>query len=246
MRKTHVIILLDRSSSMDDKPGKKERTLSDYNEQVDMCKEFNGQDQEVTCSLITYAHDCVEHLWMSKADDLHKSTMEDYITKGNTALQDALMYAYKKIKETIIPDLEEEDAILIQILTDGEENSSRRYVGAGGAAEISKLGKELESTGKVTITFMGADRVVVEGAAKKYNIPVANCAVMSCNSSKSLDYAYSNRSIRNRKYFSARSGPSGSSFRAIPTAMSNLMSDENSVANWTDPDGEANENINRI
>lgn len=242
MRKTHVIIVLDRSYSMDDKPGKKKRTLSDYNEQVSMCQEFDGNEQEVTVSFVSYAHDCYEHLWKAEAKELKTLTMEEYECNGGTALQDALMYVYQKAEETIIPSLAEEDALLIQVLTDGEENSSQKFRGAAGAAEVGKLGKKLEDTGKVTITFMGADRKVVEEAAEKYNIPLANCAIMNDDDAGSLSFAYSNRSARNRQYFTSRSVAKGMSAGPVVTACSNFMSDDGAVADWSQVDDSTGQN----
>ena len=232
MRKTHTIIGLDRSSSMADRPGKKQRTLNDYNEQVDMAQDFDGNEQEVTVSLCTFNHEVKEHLWMADAEELQQSTDEQYICKGGTALTDCLGYIYSKVKETIIPELGKEDAVLIQILTDGEENSSQKFKGAAGAAEVAKLGEELEATGQVTITFMGAEKAAVEKASQDYGLNAANCAFIDTSSNEAMAQGYAMRRARSQKFYGSRSVAKGAG--PVVTACADYMSDDGSMADFTD------------
>lgn len=226
--KTHFVIVLDRSGSMKDN---KVRTLSDYNEQVSMCKELSKTgEQEVLCYFISFNHEVVEHLWGQPATELQEGNNEQYECTGGTALYDAQGYTYQKLLERVVPHLEEKDAILIGILTDGEELSSKIFK---SAAAVKELSDQLEATGKVTITLMGAKKHVVEQIARATGIPITNCAVYDDSSAKSVDHAYSQRKVRTKKYLAARS----MGF----CASANYMSDDNTMADFTNVDKNVSE-----
>ena len=125
-QKTHVAIILDRSGSMS---SQRNKTVDGYNEQVQQMKE-NAQDQDITCSLITFNGNVVEHFWKQSADQLEESNYESYVPSGMTALYDALGYVIDKMMAE--DDGDEDTAYLFTVISDGGENSSsdatRRYV----------------------------------------------------------------------------------------------------------------------
>jgi hypothetical protein len=216
--KTHIVIVLDKSGSMQKQ---KDRTLSDYNEQVQMCQDINATgEQEVICYFVSFNHDVTEHLWGKSANELQVATNEQYVCSGGTALYDTQGYVYSKLLETVIPNLEEKDAILIQILTDGEELSSKKF----SAGTVSELNDQLIATKKVTVTLMGASKKSVESVAHNTGIPIANCAFYEATA-KGVDAAYQKRSSRTRKYMSSRS--------LGVSCSTNYMSDKESVADFT-------------
>jgi len=140
--KTHVIVVLDKSSSMQSCFN---ATLNDYNELVSMCQDRSKEkDHQITCSLVTFNHDVTEHFWQSPVEDLKPATEQDYVCSGCTALNDAVGWAYSKALEGIVPNMEEKDAILIHILTDGMENSSKKFMGQDGIADFTSSADEKE------------------------------------------------------------------------------------------------------
>jgi len=201
--KTHVIVVLDKSSSMQSCFN---ATLNDYNELVSMCQDRSKEkDHQITCSLVTFNHDVTEHFWQSPVEDLKPATEQDYVCSGCTALNDAVGWAYSKALEGMVPNLEDKDAILIHILTDGMENSSIKFHGKDGLAKTKEMAKELEKTKQVTITFVGTDRRAVEQSAVNFGVSVGSCAVMDTSNENMAQNGYDHRASGTRCYFAARS-----------------------------------------
>jgi hypothetical protein len=221
--KTHCVVILDKSGSMADFPEKKKRTISDFNEKVQMYKQVNKEgEQEVLGYFVTFNNHLDEHVWGKSADELAEINEEVYTPNGGTALQDAIVHVLKKLKENLV--LGEKDAVLVSIITDGEENASKEHGGYAGAHAVKQLIEELQATGKWTIGYIGANQDV--GAiADRYGLLHANCAVYSDKNVGTVGAAYNHSNKRAENYFHARS-------RGL-TASLNLMSDDGSVADLT-------------
>ena len=78
-----------------------------------------------------------EHAWGKPASELVEINQETYKPDGGTALQDAIAHTLKKIKEKVT--LGQKDAVLVSIITDGEENASKVHGGPAGAFAIKQL-----------------------------------------------------------------------------------------------------------
>jgi hypothetical protein len=92
------------------------------------------------------------------------------------------MHTLGKAEETI--KLEDDDAILVEILTDGQELDSKRYGGPAGDYAVKQNIQRLENTknprtgqSQWTISYIGAgSKEEVRQAAAKYGISAQNCA----------------------------------------------------------------------
>ena len=207
----------------------RKRTLNDYNEKVQMYQEeAKIGEQEVLACFVTFNGHLDEHLWLVPAEQLKLGTLEDYKPEGGTALNDAIVYTLSKAEETI--KLEDDDAVFVTILTDGDENASRKYPRPKGDLMVKQLIKRLEdkknSKGQQqwTITYMGANQDVEE-VAERYGIQHSNCAVYKSTDAASAGFAYNNYNTRVKKYLRSRT-------QGV-TASGNFVSDDNEVADWT-------------
>lgn len=95
-----------------------------------------------------------------------------YQPRGWTALNDAVADAIftmdEKVKDT-------DEKVLIVVLTDGHENSSKEYPAPHGTAALAELVKAREKTGRWTFVYLGAGKPSeVAHVAASYNIPRGN------------------------------------------------------------------------
>lgn len=206
--KTYRIIVLDVSGSMS---SCRDRTHADLIERFQICREVNkeeGGKQQIVVCFISFNNHLNEHLWLESAEKLVDPTLEEMVTNGGTALNDAIMYALAKAEETI--KLEDDDAILVEILTDGQELDSVRYKGPAGDHAVKQKIQSLENsknprTGQSqwTITYIGAGtKEDVRQAADKYGISHQNVAAYSKSNTGG---AYAANKRQSRKFFAARS-----------------------------------------
>lgn len=89
-------------------------------------------------------------------DRVHEVTTEDYVTRGCTALYDAMGEMISALQQTVKHD----EAVLVTIITDGEENASRKW----SQIDIRSLNTELRQMGW-TFTYIGANQDVEEVSA---------------------------------------------------------------------------------
>jgi hypothetical protein len=114
--------------------------------------EFPDQIFKVSLTLFN-TH--LAQIWNHKSPlDLHPLPLEQYTPDGGTALLDAIGTQIREIQHKFGKQLENNEATVVMvILTDGEENSSRYF----DFPFISKTIKSLEKTEKWTFTFLGTD-----------------------------------------------------------------------------------------
>jgi len=110
--------------------------------------------------------------------------LEEWQIGGMTAMYDGIGKAIAHRR----PSLEKSDAVVIAILTDGEENSSREYSQKG----VADLLKELQDDFNWDVIFLAADQDAW-GVAQHLNIPKANA----------FDYSSVNTQGGMRSYSSA-------------------------------------------
>ena len=126
------IFLLDSSGSMHTRIND---TIGGFNSFVDDQKKDGG-----TLSLYTFS-DIVKNVYMDvPIDEVKPLTVDDYKPSGNTALYDAMGH--------ILNEYQGSEGTFV-IMTDGEENSSRKYTHAHV--------KDLVKLSKLTIIYAGAD-----------------------------------------------------------------------------------------
>ncbi len=114
MSSIHVV--LDRSGSMYECIGD---TLGGFNHFIEKQKEDNPDG---TVTLHLFAHD-YETIYKNKpVNEVEKLTTSTYFPRGQTALLDAIGHSIK--------NAESEEKSMMVIITDGQENSSRKYTHA--------------------------------------------------------------------------------------------------------------------
>ena len=187
------VIIIDQSGSMD---FIKRQAMSGYNETIQMIKsaqkEFDkSQEQFVTLALfnskeINTVYDAVP---CYKAEELNNKTFRPY---GGTPLYDAIGISLSKFRYSLPSGRKHK--VLVTIITDGEENSSKEYSGQ----MISKMIQELRSKGWV-FTYIGANQDVEKVAT---TISITN--VMQFETSEAGTKAMFEKERSNRKRWYGR------------------------------------------
>ena len=139
---SHVVVVLDGSVSMS---FNKEKTIQAFN---DFLKSQKESEIQTTMTILTF-HGSGEFKYISndlEAPLVQELTTSSYVTAGGTDLLDAVGDTINSIEQKLnaIPD-GFRPSIIVAIITDGEENASRRFkhseikdmIGSAEAAEWS-------------------------------------------------------------------------------------------------------------
>ncbi len=192
--RTYVAFILDQSGSME---STKAQAITGYNELVQQMK-LDGKEQDILASVITFNGNVFEHLWCEPVAQLSEATAEDFICGGGTALFDGWGYAIQKFKDTT--DINDENnAYLIYVITDGENNASTHYT----KQAIRALVEPLKSK-RWTFNLMGCSANYLEEIAKDTAIPISNCAAWSNINAASTKFAMGQNVRSTRAYFDTR------------------------------------------
>ena len=155
---TELVFILDRSGSMG---GLEKDTIGGFNAMLEKQKAVAGE-----CVLTTALFDQRYSLLHDRLDihGIKPLTEREYSVGGSTALLDAIGLTIDKIAAVQKNTAEEYRAekVLFVIITDGEENASRRYT----ASRVKEMiGLEKEKYGWEFL-FLGANIDAVETAAR--------------------------------------------------------------------------------
>lgn len=152
--KNYMAIVLDESGSMETIWAE---TINTFNEQIKVIK-GNAEDMETMVSLQTFNTTVPKpRLWNVSDSKLQPISIKDYKPYGMTALHDAIGETITKLKD--VPDVDDPTvSFLLVIISDGEENHSKLPSQGGWKYNIAPLIKEVQSTGKWTITYLGANQ----------------------------------------------------------------------------------------
>lgn len=169
MEKTNVynLIILDESGSME---SIKTSVISGFNEIVQTIRnaerEFPGQNHFV--SFITF-NTCGIKTVLDAVPAGYLQPINENVYKPNsgTPLYDAVGFSVNNLKQRM--DGSKSDKVLVTILTDGLENSSREY----SAENIKKMIDKLKSKGW-TFTYIGTDHDVYKSS---HDISIGNLFV---------------------------------------------------------------------
>lgn len=146
---TYIGVVQDKSSSM---TGREEATVSGFNEYTSDLQKRAKKDGITYRLTLTQFNTEFETLYENEPLDKVKTmTEDDYIPSGCTALFDAI----GRTVEVIDKQMSGNDRALILVMTDGEENSSRKITSRQQVREIIE-GKE--KTGRWTFVYLGADQ----------------------------------------------------------------------------------------
>ncbi|HLM02812.1 MAG TPA: vWA domain-containing protein [Pyrinomonadaceae bacterium] len=154
--KTDITIILDRSGSMD---SVKTDTIGGFNSFLEGQREIEG---EASLSLVQF-DDQYEVVYLDRdikaAERLTDATFQP---RGMTALYDAVGRTINSVGQRLaaLPEPERPDKILLVIMTDGFENSSREF----NSAKIAEMITHQRDVYKWQFMFIGANQDAVLSA----------------------------------------------------------------------------------
>lgn len=154
------LILLDESGSM---KGWEVESVSGVNQTISTIKSTYGQfpEQEQYLTFVTFSNRlesfCRIHYELENITQVSEYTLEDYLPCGGTPLYDTMGAMLSSLDEVA----SEHDIVLVTIITDGYENSSREY----DSEKIRALIQRLDEKDWV-FTYIGANQDSILEARK--------------------------------------------------------------------------------
>lgn len=148
---THIISILDTSGSMSDI----------INELADSFESFCLRQKEVpgdvTCSVYTFSS--IVKKAESFVDIVNNVIKLPRIASGGTALFDAIGYALNTEGAALsaMPEDQRPSKVIVTILTDGDENSSKEFRGEPGRMKIKEMLEHQQSKYNWEVLFLGAN-----------------------------------------------------------------------------------------
>ncbi|MBR3612087.1 MAG: VWA domain-containing protein [Bacteroidaceae bacterium] len=149
------LIIIDESGSMH---SIKKAAIDSVNETIQSIRsaQKKHESQEHYVSLVTFNDDVKSVYECVSAYDVKELTAETYQPACCTALYDAMGISLNALRKTVAED----DKVLVTVVTDGYENSSKEYSGVA----IKALVDELKEKGWV-FAYIGANQDVEAVAA---------------------------------------------------------------------------------
>jgi Mg-chelatase subunit ChlD len=177
-KKTYIGIVLDESGSMSSCAT---QAISGVNEQIQTIKKTaEGHEEDTYITFVKFSDNPDTLLANKPISVLKEIDKAKYRPKGSTALYDAVASAIDTMRDSADP--RDDNAFLLVIVSDGEENNSHKY----NAESIASRIKDLQSTGKWTITYMGQIQDLSQ--AKKMGIAERNISIF-VNTASGMDEA---------------------------------------------------------
>lgn len=190
-QKTIYHLIVDKSGSMADVT---HQTITGYNEQVQQIQSVQRDfpEQLITIGLTTFNGN-VEHFYFGvPAGNASWLNSQNYVPDGSTSLYDAIGSSVQRLEQQQAIDMKDFDTtVVVIILTDGYENSSRNF----RLVDIKRMIARLEETGKWTFSFIGATLDAVEVAAQM-DIKAQNSFAFSKETMKEEVWDKVNHSVR--------------------------------------------------
>ncbi len=190
-KKTIYHFVVDQSGSMSGSEGP---TIEGFNSQLKTLQELKKEhpENEYIVSVTYFEDEVMDIVKFAPIDEIQYLSRDSYRPGGLTALLDGIGKSIEAIRRTYDAEIREDLAsVVMVILTDGGENASKFYTRNLVAETI----KELDSTGKWTFSFLGADLDAVS-ASDNLNIRRENIISFSKENYSSMMDQMS-RSIRN-------------------------------------------------
>lgn len=152
---THVVFILDKSGSMG---GTRDDVIGGFNSLMDDQRKAKGKLTVSMCQFDTEYTLCFN---MKGADEVPNLDVDSYRPSGGTALLDAVGRTINEVGNTLrsLPDALRPGKVLVVIMTDGQENSSREFT----RRQVMDLVKRQENEYKWNFIYVGAN---VDGFAE--------------------------------------------------------------------------------
>jgi hypothetical protein len=158
-RITEIAFILDRSGSME---SIKQGTIEGYNSFISQQQE--NEKYPVRFSLTLFNTEIEEKITSVPVLNLTNLEEGNYLPSGGTALLDAIGITVDNLGKRLaaIPEAERPCKVIVAIMTDGEENSSRIF----SWDEISEKIRRQTEVYKWEFLFMGADQDAIATASR--------------------------------------------------------------------------------
>lgn len=163
----NVLIVLDESGSMD---SVRQATVNGFNEQLTALKD-DGENEETRVTLVAFSDRCRVILNAVKASEVEPLTIDKYNPRGSTALFTAIRTGIDTLLASVNDPASNENAFLVVIISDGEENSSH----VNDKISVPNRIKELTAQKNWTFTYLGAN-VDITKIADSLNLYAGNVA----------------------------------------------------------------------
>lgn len=188
----HNLIILDESGSMEEI---KQAAITGFNEVVQTIKGVEKQfpEQEHFVSLVTFNGLGVKNkLFNKRVKSLQEIDEKTFQPDASTPLFDAIGFSVNKLRREI--ESQNDSAVLVTILTDGEENASTEYTGVSVKKLIDKIKKQ-----GWTFTYIGANHDVEKVA---FSLSINNILKFEANEAdvkRAFDVDKKSRILYSRK-----------------------------------------------
>lgn len=148
--KTSIGVIIDRSGSMS---GLVLDTIGGFNTFLADQKALSG---EADLTLVLFDNEYIvlhDGIKLADVPDLDRTT---YVPRGGTALRDAIGRTVNvmRAKHDAMPEDERPGKVILLIITDGEENSSKEY----SADQIHKMLGDVQTNRGWDVTYFGANQ----------------------------------------------------------------------------------------
>ncbi len=207
--KTFVALIVDESGSMS---SIKKETINNFNEQLQVLKQesnspdavakkllIGGQEYEgveTFVSVVKFNQETNIIINLDDVNSIKEIADSDYSPNGGTALYDAIGDTIERFQS--IPEMSDPgSSALFVILTDGEENSSKRF----SHKRVKSLIDDLNADNKWTFTFMGTENALEQ--AVDIGIAAGNMVAFD-NTVKGMAVANDVMTTSLRSYYNAR------------------------------------------
>ena len=167
--KTIYHFVVDQSGSM---AGLENQTIEGFNTQLKTIKKLKEEfpQNEYIVSVTYFEDEVFDVIRFGKVEDIPLLSRENYNPGSSTSLLDAIGHAICSIDEKYGNEINEDKAtVVLVILTDGYENSSRKY----SYNQIAKDIDRLNETNKWIFTFLGAG-INAQSITNRINIKTYN------------------------------------------------------------------------
>jgi hypothetical protein len=169
--KTIYHFVVDQSGSM---AGLENQTIEGFNTQLKTIKKLKEEfpQNEYIVSVTYFEDEVFDVIRFGKVEDIPLLNKENYNPGSSTSLLDAIGQTIYSIEKKFGNEINEDKAtVVLVILTDGYENSSRKYTYEQIAKDIDRLNE----TNKWIFTFLGAG-INAQSVTNRINIRSKNVA----------------------------------------------------------------------
>ena len=193
-KKIYLALVLDESGSMN--RGKIE-TINGFNEQIQSVRSGATDSVDVEVIVTTFGSDAKilkEFVSINAMSDLSD---DDYNPDGLTAMYDGVGITIDALKSR--PDIDDDNTtVLMVILSDGQENNSKKY----NQSTVAEMIQDVKGTERWTITYMGANQDLTQ-ITKGLNIDAGNTVMFDASDAVGYAAGASLRSVATTNFMHA-------------------------------------------